>query len=92
MNASQYTAVIRRDGKCWIGWVQELPGEIMKNGGSHRFLTTGARGRDASTLGSTGACAASAERALEIYKTYPTRSPSRFRRESTAVLVSAQEA
>ena len=22
----RYTAVIRRDGKFWIGWVQEVPG------------------------------------------------------------------
>ncbi len=26
MNATQYTAVIRRDGKWWIGWVEEVPG------------------------------------------------------------------
>ena len=26
MNATQYTAVVRRDGKWWIGWVEEVPG------------------------------------------------------------------
>ena len=26
MNATQYTAVIRRDGKWCIGWVEEVPG------------------------------------------------------------------
>jgi predicted RNase H-like HicB family nuclease len=26
VNATQYTAVIRRDGKWWIGWVEEVPG------------------------------------------------------------------
>lgn len=26
MNTSNYHAVIRRDGKWWIGWVQEVPG------------------------------------------------------------------
>jgi predicted RNase H-like HicB family nuclease len=23
---SAYTAVIKQDGKCWIGWVEEIPG------------------------------------------------------------------
>lgn len=26
MDATPYTAVIRRDGKWWIGWVEEVPG------------------------------------------------------------------
>ena len=26
MSTSQFTAVIRRDGKWWIGWVEEVPG------------------------------------------------------------------
>lgn len=26
MEATPYTAVIRRDGKWWIGWVEEVPG------------------------------------------------------------------
>ena len=26
MNATHYTAVIRRDGQWWIGWVEEVPG------------------------------------------------------------------
>ena len=26
MSATPYTAVIRRDGKWWIGWVEEVPG------------------------------------------------------------------
>ena len=26
MSATSYTAVIRRDGKWWIGWVEEVPG------------------------------------------------------------------
>ena len=24
--ASEYTAVVRQDGKWWIGWVEEIPG------------------------------------------------------------------
>ena len=23
---SSYTAVVKQDGDCWIGWVQEVPG------------------------------------------------------------------
>jgi len=26
MTATPYTAVIRRDGQWWIGWVEEVPG------------------------------------------------------------------
>ena len=26
MSVSPYTAVIRRDGRWWIGWVEEVPG------------------------------------------------------------------
>jgi predicted RNase H-like HicB family nuclease len=26
MTATAYTAVIRRDGRWWIGWVEEVPG------------------------------------------------------------------
>jgi predicted RNase H-like HicB family nuclease len=26
MSATSYTAVIRRDGRWWIGWVEEVPG------------------------------------------------------------------
>ena len=26
MTAAPYTAVIRRDGRWWIGWVEEVPG------------------------------------------------------------------
>jgi predicted RNase H-like HicB family nuclease len=26
MSAATYTAVIRRDGRWWIGWVEEVPG------------------------------------------------------------------
>lgn len=26
MGATSYTAVIRRDGRWWIGWVEEVPG------------------------------------------------------------------
>jgi predicted RNase H-like HicB family nuclease len=26
METSQYTAIIRRDGELWIGWVEEVPG------------------------------------------------------------------
>ena len=26
MSATSYTAVIQRDGKWWIGWVEEVPG------------------------------------------------------------------
>ena len=26
MSANPYTAVIRRDGPWWIGWVEEVPG------------------------------------------------------------------
>ena len=26
MSATPYTAVIRRDGQWWIGWVEEVPG------------------------------------------------------------------
>ena len=26
MIASEYTAVVRQDGKWWIGWVEEIPG------------------------------------------------------------------
>lgn len=25
MNA-QYTAVVKQDGDCWIGWIEEVPG------------------------------------------------------------------
>jgi predicted RNase H-like HicB family nuclease len=26
VSATQYTAAIRRDGKWWIGWIEEVPG------------------------------------------------------------------
>ncbi|MCG8450069.1 MAG: type II toxin-antitoxin system HicB family antitoxin [Pirellulales bacterium] len=26
MTASNYSAVIRQDGNCWIGWIEEVPG------------------------------------------------------------------
>ena len=26
MAAAQYSAVIRRDGEWWIGWIEEIPG------------------------------------------------------------------
>ena len=26
MIANEYTAVVRQDGKWWIGWVEEIPG------------------------------------------------------------------
>jgi predicted RNase H-like HicB family nuclease len=23
---NQYTAVVKQDGECWIGWIEEIPG------------------------------------------------------------------
>ncbi len=36
--ASAYTAVIRQDGPCWIGWVEEVPGVNDQGQSSEAFL------------------------------------------------------
>ena len=35
--AANYSAVIRKDGKWWIGWIQELPG-VNSQGSSRAVL------------------------------------------------------
>ena len=42
MVASNYTAVIRRDGKWWIGWVEEIPG-VNSQGETREELMTNLR-------------------------------------------------
>ena len=42
MTASPYTAVIRRDGQWWIGWVEEVPG-VNSQGETREELLTNLR-------------------------------------------------
>jgi predicted RNase H-like HicB family nuclease len=42
MIASPYTAVIRRDGQWWIGWVEEVPG-VNSQGETREELLTNLR-------------------------------------------------
>ena len=42
MIASPYTAVIRRDGQWWIGWVEEVPG-VNSQGETREELRTNLR-------------------------------------------------
>ena len=42
MIASPYTAVIRRDGQWWIGWVEEVPG-VNSHGETWEELLTNLR-------------------------------------------------
>ena len=39
---SAYTAVIRRDGKWWIGWIEEIPG-VNAQASSRRGLLVNLR-------------------------------------------------
>lgn len=41
-NDNQYTAVIRRDGTWWIGWIEEVPG-VNSQGETREELITNLR-------------------------------------------------
>lgn len=41
-NDNQYTAVIRRNGTWWIGWIEEVPG-VNSQGETHEELITNLR-------------------------------------------------
>lgn len=35
---NEYTAVIKRDGKWWIGWIEEVPGVNCQEGSHDELL------------------------------------------------------
>jgi predicted RNase H-like HicB family nuclease len=40
MMNSQYTALIKRDGKWWIGWIEEIPGVNCQEPTREKLLET----------------------------------------------------
>jgi len=39
MNA-QYTAVVKQEGECWIGWIEEVPGVNCQESTREELLKT----------------------------------------------------
>jgi len=40
MSSSTYTAVIKRDGDWWIGWIEEIPGVNCQEATKEELLET----------------------------------------------------